>query len=436
MARSSLDDEQGLGCSARSASRLELLKVVERVIDGGLAAGAGGGEAGRMRKSEVRAFGHLGGRAIGQAAGRAEEVHQRVAARAFGAAGRLGAPVRAVHDAVFRGAYGTVPAFGETAGDAVGAFLAPRAGGSPMASSPAGAQVLATLDALVGDRLDEAGSPLALPMTLRNGSEDIVPDRGSLEEAFPGAASRLVVFVHGLAETDLSWIERDEEGRPWSYAHALQPHGWTGALMRYNTGRHIADNGRSLSSLIEDVVERWPVTVTDLALVGHSMGGLVIRSACADAVETGLRWPGLVRSCVYLGSPHHGATLEQGVNVLGGLLGHLIGARPVAALLRTRSAGIQDLRHGLITGGPLAGGVPLLETSRHHLVAAHLGTSNRHPAALVLGDLMVRPGSALGLGNRRTVALDPCERATFPATSHLGLLKDRRIGEALVAWLA
>jgi len=300
--------------------------------------------------------------------------------------------------------------------------------------------MLATLDAFVGDRLHEEGSPLALPMTLRNGGEDVTPDRLGVGAAFPGATGRLVLFVHGLAETDLAWVGRDDAGRPWSYAHALKPHGWTGAAVRYNTGLPVAANGMSLASLIEELVTGWAAPVTDLALVGHSMGGLVIRSACAQAVEAGHGLPGLVRSCVYLGSPHHGATLEQGVNVLGRLLGHVAEARPVAAVLHMRSAGIRDLGHGLLTAGsdepldPGRGG--LLESARHHLVAGHLGTSERHPAAVLLGDLMVRPGSALGLGNRRTVALDRCERATFPSTSHQGLLKDRRIAEALVGWLA
>jgi len=393
-----------------------------------------------MEESEVRAFGHLGGQVVGEVAGWVEEVHGTVSDRVFRALDGLGAPLRVFHDAAVEGVYATVRGLGASLGEAGGSLLALRADGRPLARSSAGAQVQAMLDALVGDRLDEEGSPLALPMTLRNGGEDVTPDPGSLGAAFPGATSRLVVFVHGLAETDLAWVGRDVEGQPWSYAHALEPLGWTGALVRYNTGRHIAANGSSLASLLDDVVTAWPVPVTDLALVGHSMGGLVIRAACAEAVQSARAWPALVRSCVYLGSPHHGATLEQGVNVLDRLLGHLTGARPVAALLRTRSAGIQDLRHGLFTAGsddPLAAttDAPLLETARHHLVAAHLGTSERHPAA-VLGDLMVRPRSALGLGNRRAVALDRGERATFPATSHQGLLKDRRIAESLVEWLA
>lgn len=186
--------------------------------------------------------------------------------------------------------------------------------------------------------------------------------------------------------------------------------------------------------------------VTDLALIGRSLGGLVIRSACAHGQVAEQRWLGLVRSWVYLGSPHHGASLERGVNVLGWLLNQVAEARPVATVLRLRSAGIQDLRYGLVIDDgrkeddvdghlPGAGSDVALLACRHHVVAAHLGRSERHPAALLLGDLLVRPGSALGLGHREVVALDPCERTTLPGTQHFGLLKDRRVAEALVEWL-
>ncbi len=252
--------------------------------------------------------------------------------------------------------------------------------------------------------------------------------------------------MHGLAETDLAWVGRDSAGRPWSYAHALQPTGWTCSAVRYNTGCHIAASGASLAVLIEETVAAWAVPVTDLALVGHSMGGLAIRAACESAIAADHSWPSLVRSCVYLGSPHHGANLEKGANVVGRLLGHVAEAGPVATLLRVRSAGIQDLRHGRFTAdhdadaddlhSAIGSDIALLPNARHHLVAAHLGTSERNPMAMLLGDLMVRPSSALGLGHQRAVALDPAERTTFPASNHFGLLKDPRVAEALVEWLS
>ena len=400
-----------------------------------------------MQASEARAIGHLGGRAVGALTSWVEEVHRAVAGRTFAALGPVALPVRQVHDVVAGGSYAAVRATSQSVGDVAGAVAARLAGEEPVSASPGGGQAVAALDALFGDRLEVDGSPLALAMALRSGGRDVPPERGALREAFPNATGRLVLLVHGLAETDLAWIGRDADGQPWSYAHALEPHGWTGVALRYNTGRRIAANGVSLAALLADLAEQWPVPVTDVALIGHSMGGLVIRSACVHGDLAGQPWIGLLRSCVYLGSPHHGASLERGVNVLGWLLNQVAESRPVASILRLRSAGIKDLRYGLVTDdgwneddvdGLLTGGgsdVALLASARHHLVAAHLGRSERHPAALLLGDLLVRRGSALGLGHRRVVALDPCERTTLPGTHHFGLLKDRRVAEALVGWL-
>ncbi len=276
-----------------------------------------------MHASEARALGELGGQLAAGVAGWAEGLHQAAVSRVVPGPGGVGGRARTVHDAVVGRTYGAARALGGVVGAAFGAVLAPLASGSPLSGSPTGGQVVSTLNAVVGDRLYAQGSPLALAMTLRGDGNDIDPVRADLETAFPDATGRLVLFVHGLAETDLAWLGRDGDGRPWSYAHALQPRGWTGAAVRYNTGRHIADSGESLGSLLEAVVAAWPVPVTDLALVGHSMGGLVIRAACASSVAAGHVWPALVRCCVYLGSPHHGAVLEQGADVVGRVLGDI-----------------------------------------------------------------------------------------------------------------
>ena len=60
--------------------------------------------------------------------------------------------------------------------------------------------------------------------------------------------------------------------------------GCTSVFVRYNTGRHISVNGRELSELLDALVRAWPREVEQIALVGHSMGGLVARSACFSAL--------------------------------------------------------------------------------------------------------------------------------------------------------
>src|SRR3712207_7306847 len=53
-----------------------------------------------------------------------------------------------------------------------------------------------------GDELHAQGSELQEPMAVRVGGEIVPPDARGLATAFPGATPRVVVFVHGLMETE------------------------------------------------------------------------------------------------------------------------------------------------------------------------------------------------------------------------------------------
>ncbi len=150
------------------------------------------------------------------------------------------------------------------------------------------------------------------------------------------ATPRLAVFLHGLGETEFAW------GSP-SYGERLHEDlGITPVFIRFNTGRHISENGASLAALLDEVVDDWPVEVERIALIGHSMGGLVARSACHHGGD----WTALVRHTVSLGTPHAGAPLEQAVHAMSAALHLVPETRPFARFLRRRSAGIRDLRRG------------------------------------------------------------------------------------------
>ena len=51
-----------------------------------------------------------------------------------------------------------------------------------------------------------------------------------------------------------------------------------------------------------------------MVIVGHSMGGLLARSAYHYATVADMQWPRLLRKLVFLGTPHHGSPLERGGN--------------------------------------------------------------------------------------------------------------------------
>ena len=140
------------------------------------------------------------------------------------------------------------------------------------------------------------------------------------------------------------------------------------------------------------------MAIEEIVIVGHSMGGLVARSACHYGSVEDHAWTGAVRHVFCLGSPHLGAPLEKGVNALGWALGRVPETRPLANLLGVRSAGIKDLRYGacveedwcdcdpdeLLTDR--CHDVPLLPGARFYFVAATLSR---------------RPGDAAGRDPRR-----------------------------------
>ena len=79
----------------------------------------------------------------------------------------------------------------------------------------------------------------------------------------------------------------------------------------------------------QDLMAQWPVPVTELVLLGHSMGGLVGRSAVHVAQAAHLHWPSVLKHMVFLGTPHHGAPLERA----GHWLDLILGATPWTAPL-------------------------------------------------------------------------------------------------------
>src|SRR3954452_3248733 len=222
-------------------------------------------------------------------------MHEAIAGRVFGALGPMGAPVRVVHDAAARGAYAGVRGGLRALFGAAGSLAVQRAAKRAPSTTPLGAGVIAAVNGLLGDALERDGSPLALPMAFRVDGEVV-------RDVDPGR--RPVVFLHGLGETEFSWRWGGEP-----YGSRLP--GRTPLYVRYNTGRHVSENGAALDALLDTLPE-----VDDLAIVGHSMGGLLARSACHQGALRGAAWTRHVRHVISLGTPHLGAPLAQGVHVL------------------------------------------------------------------------------------------------------------------------
>lgn len=363
--------------------------------------------------------------------GAVRDTHTAVADRVHGAlsrtTGELSALPVALHRGVVSGMYGGI-GFGLRAiGSGLG--LAGRAGLGPrLDAHPAGRRANAAVNGIIGDRLRDQRPTLAIPLAVRVDDADVPLHPGALARAFPGATGRVVVFLHGLSEDERSW-DRHRERLGTTYGEGLADEGWTPVFLRGNTGLPVRENGVALSALLQDLTDAWPVELDRLVLVGHSMGGLIIRSACSVLTVADRPWAERVSDVVTLGTPHLGAPLAAGVGTGATALARLPETAAFGRLLDWRSLGVRDLVEGL------GEDVPALPHARYRLVYATLTDSPRHPVGRFLGDLLVRVPSASGRG--RLVTLFPdAEVLHLPGAGHFALLNDPRVHDALREWLA
>jgi pimeloyl-ACP methyl ester carboxylesterase len=302
-------------------------------------------------------------------------------------------------------------------------------------SSPARDVGISVINGIYGDYLAQSGNPLAIDMSLRFQGADVDPRQAAswlAAQDLPAPSRKILLLVHGLCMSDSQWTH---EG--YSHGVALaDAFGYTLLHLRYNSGRHIADNGRDLANLLEQLLQHWPVAVDDLTILGHSMGGLVARSACLHAQASGQPWLQRLRHMVFLGTPHHGSPLERGGHGLDYVLDLSPYSAPIARIGKFRSAGIKDLRHGTITAD--LGQDRRLPRGVHcYAAAAVLGPRRSLLADRLVGDGLVPLESALGRHRIRRQALGIPKGNQWIGfeMGHLELLHRPEVYAQLHAWL-
>ncbi len=254
----------------------------------------------------------------------------------------LGAPLSPVAKLFTSAAYGHIRRITRVVGlgvDTALSQLAPLLG--DYAPGFARDAAVAALNGVAGDRLADSGNPLAIQPRLRRDGKTFTCD--DLDKV-PDLGPRPLVLVHGSSMSDRQW-RRNGHDHGAALARDL---GYTPLYLHYNSGLHVSTNGRALATLLEQLVAAWPVPIDSLALIGHSMGGLVARSACHIAELEEHAWRAQLGKLVCLGTPHHGAPLERGGSWLEALFGTSHFSAPLAKLAQVRSAGVTDLRYGLV----------------------------------------------------------------------------------------
>jgi len=338
------------------------------------------------------------------------------------------------HDAIAAAVYGGVGLGLKAA--ASGLRAADRLGvGAPIEASARGRFVVSAVNGLIGDRLVAEESALAIEMGVRYRGRDVPLDRDSLAAAFPGATDALVVFVHGLCETEHYWDRRsrprpaDGSSGPSYGARLAADEGWSPVYVRANTGLSIAESGVALSSLLTRLVGAWPRDVRRIALVGHSMGGLIVRSATAVNTPQDLAWTQHVTDVVLLGAPHLGSPVERSIARGVRVARKVPELAPFARIFEQRSVGVLDLHDGP------ADEIAHLPHARYHLVAATLTRSPRHPLAATVGDLLVPYRSAVGLLPDGEEIFPGADVLHVPHADHFDLLNHDDVHAAIRGWL-
>ena len=310
--------------------------------------------------------------------------------------------------------------------------------------SPSRESLLAALNGVLGDYLVASHNSLAIPMRLRQQGRPLELDRPALATRFAHSGSKLLVMAHGLCMNDLEW-QREGHDHGASLAQDL---GYTPLYLHYNSGQHISTNGREFAALMEQLVQEWPVPVSELVIIGHSMGGLVSRSACHYAQQADYQWLRHLKKLICLGTPHHGAPLERAGNWVNVIVGISPYTAPFTRLGKIRSAGVKDLRYGNILDEDWERHgsehphdprkqAPLPEGAQCFVIAATSQRPSGHPGWHLPGDGLVPVQSALGQHENAalTLPIPASHQEICHGLNHFDLLSSREVYDRIHRWL-
>ncbi len=298
--------------------------------------------------------------------------------------------------------------------------------------------LVGALNGVLGDYLLKYQNPLALPMVLYD-------HYGALQQG--DLAGRVVIFVHGLCMNHTDWSNRNFGGIGERLL-AQRDNNFM-LYLNYNTGRRISANGRSLSNTLEDLINRNP-GITSIDLIGHSMGGLVSRSALFYGKQNMYRWIQMVDNLVCIGSPHHGAVLERFGFSLQDRLGRFPFVKLIGHLVNIRSNGILDLRHGSVRDDDwehLEARIGLMDDNRKpaplpshintFLIAGTVEFKNvKNKALSIIGDYLVSVKSALGEhpNPRFHLKVPDAHKAVFNGLNHFEIQYHSSVAEQITRW--
>jgi pimeloyl-ACP methyl ester carboxylesterase len=316
-----------------------------------------------------------------------------------------------------------------------------------------GAAINSAINGAIGDHLENTDNPLSLSMGFYHQNKPLALNADSLQERFPKLSGKVCIMVHGLCVNEGAWQSYSQQhwGKKQDFGQLLkQELGYSPFYVRYNSGRHISHNGRDLDLLIEELIKNYPAKVDDIVIIGHSMGGLIARSANHFTASSHTRWHTKLSQVICLGSPHLGAPLEQVAHLGTALLDQMTFTRPIAKIIKQRSIGIKDLRYGYVTDedwqsqdqdsleGNKRKSAQQLQHVKYSFIGSSLSDDTQHPVAHTLGDILVPVKSATGQHQAEELCVSYSEDRykLLGGINHIALQNHPEAYQQIKAWLS
>lgn len=358
-----------------------------------------------------------------------QDMHRAIASSTFSVLTRiplLATPAKLIqrlHDKVVDGSYAAVRQTGQVVLTAATA-LERRAGPTQRFGA-----LESALNGVFGDFLLTSNNPLAARMGFYANDQPLAMTAEAIHAACGDVTGKVVIFIHGLCLDEHCWAVAKPDPTQCDFGLCLRDEaGFTPFYLRYNTGLGLDVNGAEFATQLDALVGAYPVPIESLVLIGHSMGGLVARTACDVAANQRLAWLDLAQMVICLGSPNAGSNLEKlGQLTTAGLHRFAI-TRPLGKLAEGRSTGIKHLRHGLHAAETRQTAAPHLA---YRFVGAGLTKRLDHPLSRLVGDGLVTFDSATAPNLHGNV-----KATRLGGLSHIGLLTSQVVYQQISDWLA
>ena len=298
------------------------------------------------------------------------------------------------------------------------------------------------LNGLHGHTMSEKGHKALINMSFRYQSRDISIEKLKEFYDFSKYNGTVIIFIHGLMNDESIWKSKPGNRKKW-LGSAIEDEMKANALyVRYNTGRHISENGRQLSSLLQHFIEVHQ-SINQLNIVCHSMGGLVSRSACYYSGIHNQSWTGILKKVFLIGVPNEGSYLARVAYMTQYFFRKIDPSEndSVAKFFDVRSNGIKDLSFGYLVDedwqNSKDGNVKNIQQTKvyplphvyYYLIAASVTEENeKNRIFTFFGDGLVEKKSALSdLFITNSMISGKVNMKLFPRLNHLTLLESKEV---------